>query len=68
MSWAIPIDQKLVTRGQSRYARYPFYTGYFLMFVGLFLTWFNLLAIILLLGIPGWRARLSYGYKFTVAS
>jgi len=38
VSCAIPIDQKLVTWGPSRYVRYPSYTGYFLKLVGLFLT------------------------------
>lgn len=54
VSWAMPIDQKLVTWGPYRYIRHPSYTGYFLMFAGLFLAWFNLLAAIPLLGIPGY--------------
>jgi len=54
VTWAMPVDQKLVTWGPYRYVRHPSYTGYFLMFAGLFLTWFNLLAAIPLLGIPGY--------------
>jgi protein-S-isoprenylcysteine O-methyltransferase Ste14 len=54
VSWAMPIDQRLVTWGPYRYIRHPSYTGYFLMFIGLFLAWFNLLAVIPLLGIPGY--------------
>jgi methanethiol S-methyltransferase len=54
VSWSMPIDQKLVTCGPYRYIRHPSYTSYFLMFLGLFLVWFNLLALILFLGIPGY--------------
>jgi protein-S-isoprenylcysteine O-methyltransferase Ste14 len=54
VSWAMPVDHKLITSGPYRYIRHPSYTGYFCMFVGLFLTWFNLLAAIPLMGIPGY--------------
>jgi protein-S-isoprenylcysteine O-methyltransferase Ste14 len=54
VSWSMPVDQKLVTWGPYRYVRHPSYTGYFLMFIGLFLVWFNLLAAIPLVGIPGY--------------
>lgn len=54
VSWAMPVDHKLITSGPYRYIRHPSYTGYFCIFVGLFLTWFNLLAAIPLLGIPGY--------------
>jgi protein-S-isoprenylcysteine O-methyltransferase Ste14 len=54
VSWAMPVDHKLITSGPYGYIRHPSYTGYFFMFVGLFLTWFNLLAAIPLLGIPGY--------------
>lgn len=54
VSWAMPVNHKLVTWGPYKYVRHPSYAGYFLMFIGLFLTWFNLLAIVPLLGIPGY--------------
>jgi protein-S-isoprenylcysteine O-methyltransferase Ste14 len=54
VSWAMPVDHKLITTGPYRYIRHPSYTGYFFMFVGLFLTWFSLLAAIPLSGIPGY--------------
>lgn len=54
VSWAMPVDHKLITSGPYGYIRHPSYTGYFFMFFGLFLTWFNLLAAIPLLGIPGY--------------
>ncbi len=54
VSWSMPIDQKLVTWGPYHYVRHPSYTGYFLMFTGIFLAWFNLLCLILFLGIPGY--------------
>lgn len=60
VSWSMPVDQKLITSGPYRYVRHPSYTGYFLMFIGLFLVWFNLLAAIPLLGIPGY-VKISYG-------
>ena len=50
----MPVDHRLITSGPYGYIRHPSYTGYFLMFVGLFLTWFNLIAAIPLLGIPGY--------------
>jgi protein-S-isoprenylcysteine O-methyltransferase Ste14 len=54
VSWAMPVDQKLVTWGPYKYIRHPSYSGYFLMFIGLFMAWSNLLAVMLLLGIPGY--------------
>jgi len=59
VSWSMPVDQKLVTWGPYRYVRHPSYTGYFLMFIGLFLIWFNLLAAVPLLGIIGY-VKMSY--------
>jgi protein-S-isoprenylcysteine O-methyltransferase Ste14 len=54
VSWAMPVDQKLVTWGPYRFVRHPSYSGYFLMFVGFFLVWSNALAIIPLFAIYGY--------------
>lgn len=54
VSWAMPVDQKLVTWGPYRFVRHPSYSGYFLMFVGFFLVWSNVLAIIPLFAIYGY--------------
>ena len=54
VSWEMPEDQRLVTWGPYRFVRHPSYLSYFLMFVGLFLLWLNLLAVIPLLAIPGY--------------
>ena len=54
VSWAMPEDQKLVTWGPYRFVRHPSYSGYFLMFVGFFLVWSNVLAIIPLFAIYGY--------------
>lgn len=54
VSWNMPRNHKLVTWGPYRYVRHPSYTGYFLMFIGLFLVWMNLIAAIPLLGIIGY--------------
>jgi protein-S-isoprenylcysteine O-methyltransferase Ste14 len=44
----------LVTWGPFRYVRHPSYSGYFLMFSGLFLTLLNLIALVPLMAIPGY--------------
>ena len=54
VSWSMPVNHRLVTWGPYKYVRHPSYTGYFLMFIGLFLIWFNLLAATPLLGILGY--------------
>jgi len=54
VSWAMPEDQKLVTRGPYRYVRNPSYLGYFLMFLGLFLVWSNVFTVFPFLAIPGY--------------
>jgi len=54
VSWAMPEDQKLVTWGPYRYVRHPSYLGYFLMFLGFFLMWSNLLALFPLFAVPGY--------------
>jgi len=54
VSWEMPDSQRLVTWGPYRFVRHPSYLGYFLMFVGLFLTWLNLVSLIPLMAIPGY--------------
>jgi protein-S-isoprenylcysteine O-methyltransferase Ste14 len=53
-SWTMPPEQQLVDWGPYRYVRHPSYLGYFLMFIGFFLMWSNVLS-----GRPfiskGWR-------------
>ena len=56
VSWEMPEDHALVTWGPYRYVRHPSYLGYFLMFVGLPLTWLNLIAMIPLVAIPGYMS------------
>lgn len=54
VSWEMPEDHRLVTWGPYRFVRHPSYLGYFLMFIGLFFTWLNLVAVIPLVAIPGY--------------
>lgn len=53
-SWNMSTQQKLVDWGPYRYVRHPSYAGYFLMFIGFFFMWHNLLALIPFVGIPGY--------------
>ena len=54
VSWAMPVDQKLVTWGPYRFVRHPSYSGYFLMFTGFFLVWSGVLAVFPLFAIYGY--------------
>lgn len=54
VSWAMPVDQKLVTWGPYRFVRHPSYSGYFLMFMGFFLAWSSVLAIAPLVAVYGY--------------
>lgn len=54
VSWGMPEDHRLVTWGPYRYVRHPSYLGYCLMFVGLFLSWLNIVALVPLAAIPGY--------------
>jgi len=54
VSWDMPEDHKLVTWGPYRCVRHPSYLAYTLMFLGLVLTWLNLLAVPGLIGIIGY--------------
>lgn len=54
VSWEMPEGQRLVIWGPYRFVRHPSYLGYFLMFVGLFLTWLNFVSLIPLMAIPGY--------------
>lgn len=54
ISWNMPEDHKLITSGPYRYVRHPSYLAYFLMFLGLALTWLNLLTIPSLIAVPGY--------------
>lgn len=59
-TWSIVIrtralpSGRLVTWGPFRFVRHPSYFSYFLMFIGLFLLWTNLLTAISFVGIPGY--------------
>lgn len=53
-SWAMSAQHRLVVWGPYRYVRHPSYLGYFLMFIGFFFMWPNLLALIPFVGIPGY--------------
>ncbi len=59
VSWAMGEHHKLITWGPYRYVRHPSYLGYFLMFIGLFLIWLNLIALIPMTAIPGY-ARITH--------
>jgi len=54
VSWEMPEDHALVTRGPYRYVRHPSYLGYFLMFVGLFPVLLSVVALLPLMAIPGY--------------
>ena len=54
VSWGMPEDHRLVAWGPYRYVRHPSYLGYFLMFVGFFLAWLNVVALVPLAAIPGY--------------
>jgi len=54
VSWDMRDDHKLVSWGPYRYVRHPSYLAYFLMFLGLVLTWLNLLTVLSLIAIPGY--------------
>jgi protein-S-isoprenylcysteine O-methyltransferase Ste14 len=53
-SWTMSAKHMLIDWGPYRYVRHPSYVGYFLMFIGFFFMWHNLLALIPLIGIPGY--------------
>jgi protein-S-isoprenylcysteine O-methyltransferase Ste14 len=53
-SWTMSAKHRLVDWGPYRYVRHPSYLGYFLMFIGFFLLWHNLLGLVPLVGIPGY--------------
>ena len=53
-SWGMPENQELVTWGPYRYVRHPSYLAYFILFIGLFLTLLNLVAVFPLIAIPGY--------------
>lgn len=53
-SWEMSAEHKLVDWGPYRYVRHPSYLGYFLMFIGFFLMWPNLLALIPMVAIPAY--------------
>jgi len=54
ISWEMSENHELVTWCPYRYLRHPSYTAYFLMFLGLFLLLFNLLALVSFIAIPGY--------------
>jgi len=66
-SWQMPSDHKLVDWGPYRYVRHPSYLGYFLMFIGFSLLWQNALALIPLIGIPGYLLITRSEEKMLVA-
>lgn len=53
-SWEMPENQKLVTWGPYSHVRHPSYLAYFILFIGLFLTLLNLIAVIPFIAIPSY--------------
>ena len=53
-SWDMRKNHKLVTWGPYALVRHPAYLSYFLMFIGLFSLWPNLLTLLPILAIPGY--------------
>lgn len=53
-SWEMPEKQKLVTWGPYSHVRHPSYLAYFILFIGMFLTFLNLIAVIPFIAIPGY--------------
>jgi protein-S-isoprenylcysteine O-methyltransferase Ste14 len=53
-SWGMPENHRLVTWGPYKYVRNPSYSGYFLMFIGLFVLWSGLFTLVPLAAIPGY--------------
>ncbi len=66
-SWQMPKDHKLVNWGPYRYVRHPSYLAYFLMFIGFFLLWPNVLALIPMVAIPGYLLLTSREEEMLVA-
>jgi len=60
VSWGMAGNHRLVTWGPYRYVRHPSYLGYFLMFLGLFIIWLNLVALLPLIAVPGYM-RITVG-------
>ncbi|MBS7632456.1 isoprenylcysteine carboxylmethyltransferase family protein [Candidatus Bathyarchaeota archaeon] len=54
VSWNMSESHKLVTSGPYSYVRHPSYLGYILMFVGLPLFLLNPIALVPLVGVPGY--------------
>jgi protein-S-isoprenylcysteine O-methyltransferase Ste14 len=54
VSWNMPENHRLVTCGPYKYVRHPSYLAYFLLVLGFFLAWLNLLALPCLVAIPGY--------------
>lgn len=53
-SWEMPEDQRLVMWGPYRHVRHPSYLAYLILFVGLFLTLLNLVALVPFVAVPGY--------------
>lgn len=60
VSWEMPENHKLITSGPYRYVRHPSYLAYFLMFIGLFVSLLNLVALVPLVAIPGYVSLTTY--------
>jgi protein-S-isoprenylcysteine O-methyltransferase Ste14 len=54
VSWGMSENHRLVRWGPYRYVRHPSYLGYFLMFLGFFIIWLNLVALLPLVAVPGY--------------
>ncbi len=53
-SWEMGENHKLVTWGPYRYIRHPAYLAYFLIFVGFFAMWPNLVTLVPMIAIRGY--------------
>ena len=74
VGWEMPADHELVVSGPYRYVRHPSYTGYMLMFFGMFFATLDLAAAVPLLGVLGYyilsreeerMLELRYGGRYT---
>ncbi|HEX9914038.1 MAG TPA: isoprenylcysteine carboxylmethyltransferase family protein [Candidatus Bathyarchaeia archaeon] len=67
VSWEMPLDQRLVTWGPYRYVRYPSYSGYFMMFLGLALMINNPAILVPILAVAGYAGLVDDEKRLLVA-
>lgn len=67
VSWEMPDDHRLVTWGPYRYVRYPSYSGYFMMFLGLTLMINNPAILVPILAVAGYAGLVDDEKRLLVA-